>query len=208
MAARAGRRTPRTAGTDAAAKRIPPALKLPFKIGLAYVASLLPGGLTSMMTLARYSPNPRVLGVVERWSTLPAADRKSAVIDDICFACEISPAEFIGEIARAAYSQSMDISKLMASIGQPLAVKAMTEQAASPDGVADRRMLFQTTGLLPSPQGHTFNVSADARTQLQTVIVPEGTLLPFEERMLRASRAAYAAPVVEAAPEAEEDVRS
>jgi hypothetical protein len=157
----------------------------------------------SMMTLAHNSSNPKVLAVVHRWSEMPVGVRNKALVDDICRDCDMAPADFVAEIAREAYRQSMDLSRLMSSFGQPKAVEAMCQQAQTPEGIADRRMLFQATGLLPSPQGATFNVSADARVQSQTVIIPSGNLLSFEERVVRAAKAAYT-PL----PDEDDDVRS
>ncbi len=141
--------------------RLPPMAR---NAGLSYVAMRLDGGKDALMELARLSEDERMQKAVDAWDRLSASDQVAVRLEMICEAAELSPSEFVGEIARAAYRWNMDVSTLIAMLAQPRIVEKMTELAEHPDGHHDRKMLLQSSGFLPLPKGArtTIHVSAQA----------------------------------------------
>ena len=158
-----------------------PALKLPFKVGLAYTASLLPGGLEAFLDIARMSNDAQMIAFFERYDSMTRSEQQNVVLDDICRAVGYAPKDFIGEVARIGFDHSYDISRMMAAFAQPAAVQAMALNAADPDKLEDRKMLFQVTGLLPKGGGTSINVQANANAKSGS-FVDAGSMPTFEQR--------------------------
>jgi hypothetical protein len=167
-----------------------------------------------MLTLASMSDHEKVQAVWHQWSQLQAKDRAKVVIETLCRNVDLAPADFLGEITRVGFTANMDISKLIAVMGQPEAVAAMVKNAKDrKNGFRDRELLFQTTGLVQKGSGPTFNVSANATAKTQTAVVLDENargLPSFEETVLKATKAVRspaAAQAVIEAPAEEPDVR-
>lgn len=129
---------------------INPALTLPFRVGLNYFASFLPGGRETMMGLARLADRQNVQHVAMLYEELSADRRETFVIEELCKAAEVSPTDFISAVTAVAYSVNMDISRLLASLAQPEVVQAAIERSKNLEGGhADRKMLLQAQKFLP-----------------------------------------------------------
>lgn len=147
--------------------------------GLSYLALRLPGGKASLVELARLSVDDRVKAFVDAWDMLAGGDQDSCLLENVCAAVNIGPAEFVGEICRSAYRWNMDLSTLLAMMSQPAIVDKMTEFALEPAGHKDREMLLKSSGFLPLPKGSrtTIHVSAQAAA----VAATENGLPSFED---------------------------
>lgn len=134
------------------------------KVGLNYYAQFLPGGKQSMIDLARLSDRENVRNVALLYDQMGVNDRGRVILDELCAGALVSTSDFIGAVASVAHAQSMDASKMIAALAQPKVLEAAIARANDGDGGhADRKMLLQVTGLLPTPSGA--RIAIDNRSQ-------------------------------------------
>ncbi len=123
---------------------------MPFRVGLNYFATYLPGGRETMMELARLSDRETVQNVATLYAQLSAEKQRTIVIEELCIAASVSPVDFISAVTSVAYTVNMDISRLLASLAQPEVVQAAIDRAKDTEGGhADRKMLLQAQKFLP-----------------------------------------------------------
>jgi hypothetical protein len=133
--------------------------KLPFQGTLAYAASRLPGGKHAFMEYARLCTEERIKALVHRWESLSPSDQRRVSLEELCVACEVDPPELVGAVAAAAFRFNSDVSTLIAAVAHPKVVEASIDRALQPDGIHDRKMLFQHSAFVPVPASSTINVN-------------------------------------------------
>lgn len=144
--------------------------------GLAYVSRALPGGRASLIELARLSPHTRVKAVVQEWDSLTATKQIRTRLEVLCEGREIPPADFLGEVVKAAFEHNIDLGKLILAINTPRIVQRSVKEALTQKGFKDRQMLMEASGIAPKGGGG-IHVHAEARAgaQAAVVVVPKST---------------------------------
>lgn len=161
-----------------------PVAPLPFKTGLSFYVNRIPGGIAAMLQIARMSDDPKVRSVADRYELLTEAEKKVVPIEQLCYEADVKQDVFFSEYSKAAFRSSMDVSKLIAAVSHPEVVQASVDAAKTPDGKADRAMLFRHSGFLPEKTGGNIFVNAQARAESKAAAISESSGLPsFEESM-------------------------
>ena len=127
-----------------------------------------------------------------------------------CVAAGVTTKKAFAVISGEVMDQSAKASALLARSKHPEVVAYTIDQALTPAGAQERKMLHQSAGFLPMPKGNVNmfgNVSIDASTKTQNVAV----LPPVEDAVKRMAdrfgeMPQVAAPVVEMEEEDEGDV--
>ena len=72
--------------------------------GVNYVAAFLPGGLETMIALARLSENQKVQAVALQWNSLSRRNRGNTPIDQLCRAAGVGDSKFLGTVTGTAFA--------------------------------------------------------------------------------------------------------
>lgn len=178
---------------DAALRRLG-AEKIPFRVNLS-MALHPAGGMKQVMEeivplLALVDQRYRRL--LEIWNTTGSGDKSALFPEDFLFIADINPADFVGEVARAAFRMAMDAGVLMAAKAHSEILKTSLELAQSPIGLEDRKLHFKATGYTPLPKGSQIVIQQN-NSGSQTGGPNSGeqgvALKPFEGRALDTSKA-------------------
>jgi hypothetical protein len=106
-----------------------------------------------MTRLARTN-DPRAARFMDAWDALDASEQQArGAADVVCARLGLVPIELLRVVAEAVYSFSMSVAQMKATLALPSIVARSVEVALTDKGVADRRMLFQHAGFLPTPKG-------------------------------------------------------
>ena len=156
--------------------------RLRFKGTLAYTASRI-GGKDNFFDLVRQSAreNQWLMPLIEKWDSISKSDRRYICIDDLVSALDLSPGRVLGAVVETAFNDNLDVSRLIASVWHPQVVEASIEKALTPEGEADRRMLFQHSGFTPKSTGAVVNVQANANSQAVAGANADRGLPSFED---------------------------
>jgi hypothetical protein len=161
-----------------------PVAALPFKTGLSFYANRITGGVGFMMHMARLSEDPKIRGLADRWDLLTESEKKVVPVEQLCYEGDVKQDVFFADFTKTAFRANMDLSKLIAAISHPDVVQASVDAAKTPDGKADRAMLFRHSGFLPEKTGGNIFVNAQARAESKAAAISESSGLPsFEESM-------------------------
>lgn len=96
--------------------------------------------------------DPGAAQFLAAWDILSDAERKaSGAADAVCTRLQISSLELLGVVASAACRFSMYLAQIAAAMAMPSVVVQSVKTALTDDGIADRKMLFQHSGFLPTP---------------------------------------------------------
>lgn len=92
---------------------------------------------------------------LESWRSIKECDLKSLPIEAVCVIASVSPLELFGAIFEAAKSMKSQESALKAILAHPDVIDATVESAKLPGplGHADRKLLHQAVGFLPTTKG-------------------------------------------------------
>ena len=111
-----------------------------------------------MVRLARTS-DPRAARFLEAWETLDASEQQSSgAADAVCGQIGLNPAELLRTVAHEAINFSKCVAETVTALALPSVVACSVRMALTDEGTADRKMLFQHTGFLPTPRGWRTNV--------------------------------------------------
>jgi len=130
-----------------------------------------------MARLARTS-DPRAARFLAAWEALDASEQQArGAADAVCRQIGLNPTELLSAAARAAISVSKCVVEMETALALPSVVAQTIRMALTPKGTADRKMIFQHTGFLPTPRGsQTFigiTQNAQANTTAQRVAMPK-----------------------------------
>lgn len=92
---------------------------------------------------------------LEAWRSIPKRDLQSLSIEAVCVRASISPLALFGAIVMAARSMKAQVSALKAILAHPDVVDATvgTAKLLGPAGTADRKLLHEAIGFLPTKKG-------------------------------------------------------
>src|ERR1700745_249230 len=130
-----------------------------------------------MMRWAKES-DPRVRELLDTWDSLDASVRQdSGTAEAVRQRVGLKLPELLGIVAEVTYRIAIYKAQIVAALALPSVVERSIETALTEDGIADRKMLFQHSGFLPTPKGSqttiaiTQNAQANA-TSRSVVAVP------------------------------------
>ncbi len=158
---------------------------------LAEQVAVLPNGFKDFMPFVRVAAlrDGRFKPVIETydklvgWQSGPIGANR---LEEICLNLGVPVGELFGAAVGVAFDSNKDQTRLIASMAMPIVMKANIARAKTRDGVEDRRMFMQSTGLLPVPKGSTINVAAQANATVTNDGDPSG-LPSFEDHVLEFS---------------------
>jgi hypothetical protein len=141
-----------------------------------------------MMRLAKGS-DPRVVQFLHAWDALGASEQSKEVADAVCEHEGFAPVELLRVVVDAAFRFSMYVAQFKVALALPSVVERSIETAVTDDGIADRKMLFQHSGFLPTPKGSQTTIAiaqnAQANATSRSIIVapsPEHTIRRLTHR--------------------------
>jgi hypothetical protein len=145
-----------------------------------------------MARLARAN-DPSAQRFMDAWDALDATERQArGAADAICKREGIIPVELLRAVAESTCRFSMYTAQMAPALALPAIVGRSVEMALTDEGVADRRMLFQHTGFLPTPKGSQVAVTqiVQANAAPQTMAAPrsEDTIQRLASRLNEARR--------------------
>jgi hypothetical protein len=116
---------------------------------------------------------------LDAWDTLSVSEQQArGAADAVCEQLGLAPVEILRVVADVGYRFAMCIVKMQAAIALPSIVLRSVESALSDEGIADRKMLFQHSGFLPTAKtaqtvlSVTQNVQAAVSAETPVVIAP------------------------------------
>lgn len=158
--------------------------------GLAYASRALPGGKESLVELARLSPHESVKAIVTDWDAMTGRKRSATRLEVMCEAREIAPADFLGEVVKAAFEHNTDVAKMILAVNTPRLVQKSVREALTKKGFKDREMLMQASGIAPKGGGMHITQVANAQAKATAAAQHETKGLPaFEAEVIDASEA-------------------
>ena len=142
-----------------------------------------------MMRWAKES-DPRVAQLLDTWDALDASERQdSATVEAVRQRVGLKHPELLRTVAEVTYRIAIYKAQIIAALALPSVVERSIETALTDDGIADRKMLFQHSGFLPTPKGSqttiaiTQNAQANATSRsVVAVPPPEQTIRRLTER--------------------------
>lgn len=96
------------------------------------------------------------------WETLTKYEQKSITLDDVCAAAGVKPTKLLKTIVAIAFETGCDVANIVASAAHPSVVAKSVKFAKRPEGIEDRKLLFQHHGFVPTPKGQTINIGVSA----------------------------------------------
>lgn len=156
---------------------------------IAQLTAQLAGGKKFFMECAKLAVQiePRLACVSESYERLNRPSLRAAVpLDELCAMHGIDPRHYIGVVGEAALRYENNSAILLIALSMPEVVNRSIKEALKPEGVADRKMLFQHAGIIPVPAGQTINVkaTANAAAKAETITETRKALPSFEQSMM------------------------
>lgn len=147
------------------------ARRLPGPVGLAAYAAQV-GGKEVFMEIARLSGDTLMRNVVALWDDLPESQRRGIRIEGLIKQVGLAPEDFLAELVRAGHRSGVSMAGIVLGLANPLVAEATVQAALKPDGYRDRRLIFQSSGLLPQAKGsftaiHARNVQVNQGQPVQ-----------------------------------------
>jgi len=142
-----------------------------------------------MMRLAKES-DPGVAELLDTWDALDASERQDGgTADAVRQRVGLKLPELLRTVAEVTYRIAIYKAQIVAALALPSVVERSIETALTDDGIADRKMLFQHSGFVPTPKGSETNIAitqnAQANATSRSVVAapsPENTIRRLTER--------------------------
>lgn len=155
-----------------------------------FLASNFAEGVEGFFAYARHCTDTRIQRIVAMWDDLSETAKKETSILAMCREVGLDQFEFGGFVTATAMKYSKLEGALIASQFIPKVMLANATEATKPEGIADRKMFMESTGLLPTNKGvsinQQFNVnaSADGPPDFSSNIVDGAAALRFNENKI------------------------
>jgi hypothetical protein len=145
--------------------------------------------LFEMMRWARDS-DLRIAELLDSWDALdPSEQQNSGSAEVIRQRLGLAPVELLRIVADVACRVAMYQAQIIAALALPSVVERSNETALTDEGIADRKMLFQHSGFLPTPKGSQTTIAitqnAQANATSRSIVAapsPEHTIRSLTER--------------------------
>jgi predicted TIM-barrel enzyme len=142
-----------------------------------------------MMRWAKES-DPRIRELLDGWDALDASERQvSGTAEAVRQRVGLKLPELLRTVAEVTYRIAIYKAQIVAALALPSVVERSIETALTEDGIADRKMLFQHSGFVPTPKGSQTNIAITQNTQANAtsrsvvaVPPPEQTIRSLTER--------------------------
>lgn len=142
-----------------------------------------------MTRLARET-EPGVARFLDAWDTLGASERQArGAADAICEQVGLASVDLLRVAADAACRFSMCVVQMQVALVLPSIVLRSVETALTDKGIADRKMLFQHSGFLPTPK--TSQTAFSAMQNAQATAAAQPVSLPPVEQTIRVLSAKF-----------------
>jgi hypothetical protein len=86
---------------------------------------------------------PRLERAVTKWRDLTPWKRRFVTLDDLAAEAGLTPGEFFGAVTRASFELTSQVADLIVACGYPGVVAASVRRARTPEGLADRQLIFE-----------------------------------------------------------------
>jgi hypothetical protein len=134
-------------------------------------------GLEDFIKMARVAGegDPTAARFVDAWGSLsPSGQQEKEAADALCKQLGLNPLELLRAAAEATLRFSVSVARIRAAQALPSVVQRSIETALTPEGSADRKMLFQHSGFLPMPKGSQIAVAVtqNAHATVESVALP------------------------------------
>ena len=117
---------------------------------LRSLAAWLPGGVPTMIRLARLSPDEKIRAVALRWLRLPRRIRRTAAIESLCASADVPYHQFFGDIVATTYELGIDGTRMVAAQrNATIALQALAREATGSRNGRARQRFLEATGRLP-----------------------------------------------------------
>lgn len=132
------------------------------------------GGQDKVWEALDLSDSPDARKLVRTRALLNQSERAVAPFEAIALSAGMTTKHAFGVVAEAIIEASQDASRILLHTSMPEVMQASIDHAKKPDGVVDRRMLMQSTGLATRPKGSITVVQGDVirGNKMQTVLLP------------------------------------
>ncbi|MGB7436256.1 MAG: hypothetical protein WBR26_06875 [Candidatus Acidiferrum sp.] len=138
------------------------------------------------MTRSARMSDAAVVRFLDAWDALsPSEQQAKRTADAICERIGLAPVELLKATADATYRFSMYTARILAAVALPSVVERSIEVALTDKGIADRKMLFQHSGFLPTPAGSQTNIAVMQNAQPNATARPVITVAPRPEETIR-----------------------
>lgn len=107
------------------------------------------------------SPAPEARAFLEVYRELPIRDRESLPLEAICIKASVNPLAILGAVLMAAKNLKAQESALKAIMAHPDVIQSTIDAAKliGPNGTADRKILHEAVGFLPTKQGSNIAIN-------------------------------------------------
>jgi hypothetical protein len=134
------------------------------------------GGRCAAIELARLASgnDERLRGLVSGYDSLTKGQqkRRPKLLEALCIENDIDPSEFLGICTAIAHRFQLDTSSIVASVELEAVVAAGLEQAKKPEGVQDRKLIYEHSTFTPV-RGPGVAVQINNAPASQGVALPE-----------------------------------
>jgi hypothetical protein len=138
------------------------------------------------MTRIASTSDPRAARFLDAWDALGTCEQQSVgTADAVCEQIGLAPLDLLKTVADAAFRFSMYTAQIIAAAALPSVVECCAKAALTEEGIADRKMLFQHTGFLPTLAGSQTNISIMQNAQLNAAAQPVITAAPRPDETIR-----------------------
>lgn len=130
-------------------KKKPQINKFTFSATLKWLLSSIKGGEATCVEVLRQVPpsNPdfdTIQGLVRHWDEQQSKRRS---LDLACVACDVQPATVYGWFASMSFTMGLNIMRVQLAAAAPLIMQTSIDQAQKPDGLDERKLLFESIGM-------------------------------------------------------------
>lgn len=160
------------------------------------------GGRGAAVELARLASgnDERLRGLVSSYDALTKGQQKhtAKLLEHLCIENGLDPSEFLGICTAIAHRFQLDTSSIVASVELEAVVQAGLEQAKKPEGVQDRKLIYEHSTFTPVR-------GPGVAVQINNVPQQQGQALPEFRSLSEIALGAIAKAALPPAPEEEVD---
>jgi hypothetical protein len=137
---------------------------------LAEAIAQFPGGMKTFLPFVRAcaAREPNLAPLIESFFKVHERERNAYKLEQMCMDLGISPHHVLAVCVEIASELKHDTTRMLSYLAMPIVMKRNIIEAKKPEGVEDRRMFMQSTGILPIPKGSSINVSATSQSAMLT----------------------------------------
>ena len=111
---------------------------------------------------------PRIERAVTKWRELSPWQRRFATLDNLAAEAGLTSGEFFGAVTRASFELTSQVADLIVACGYPGVVAASVRRARTPEGLADRQLIFEHVSGLRTAGAHEQASHPDQRSDTTT----------------------------------------